>query len=425
MTRGHIDPVVRSCVATSRTVWRQECLWRDGADPRTRRNLIRRGSRRTDAYLQFIDGSHIRATIAALLAYLTRACHPCRGHGDSQPNPPLHLASAPCPDKLPRLRRALSGRVRTRCRRGALERNCRRSSRCQLCRTAGDVSQHTWRKRPDDRLRRCYASLFTDRAISYPKDQGVRPHEGCLDRCSGNGALLLWRLGSCSLFRTESGFDKVVLINAAWGGRKRRPGHGRSRRVHGLQAASLRTPLVPIVEKVRGEKSMKMIYATGEHPTRRRPTSRASVPAFVLGDSEILTLARWAVAIEAHYGCPMDMEWARDGENGRMYIVQAPTVVQSRRCGAAPHPIGSQGRQGSHGCTADGDAVGEKPCPPLRSDRCGAAPRHGVTAPSRASLAQCTSVHSRRRGPIPCPSGSRNALRLLRPSQRASGFRCR
>ena len=62
------------------------------------------------------------------------------------------------------------------------------------------------------------------------------------------------------------------------------------------------------------------------------PTSKAERAAFVLSDAEILTLARWACMIEAHYGCPMDMEWAKDGETGEMFIVQArPETVQSRR----------------------------------------------------------------------------------------------
>ena len=62
------------------------------------------------------------------------------------------------------------------------------------------------------------------------------------------------------------------------------------------------------------------------------PTSKAERAAFVLADDDILMLARWAVAIEEHYGRPMDMEWAKDGETGEMFIVQArPETVQSRR----------------------------------------------------------------------------------------------
>ena len=80
----------------------------------------------------------------------------------------------------------------------------------------------------------------------------------------------------------------------------------------------------------------------------------------MLSDDEILTLARWAVAIEAHYGCPMDMEWARDGETGEMYIVQArPETVQSRRDAGALRTL-SDRREGQELVTkgiAIGDAV--------------------------------------------------------------------
>jgi pyruvate,water dikinase len=76
-----------------------------------------------------------------------------------------------------------------------------------------------------------------------------------------------------------------------------------------------------------------MIYAEGgERPTRNVPTSLAERAGFVLADDEVLTLARWACIIERHYGCPMDMEWAKDGETGELYLVQArPETAQSRR----------------------------------------------------------------------------------------------
>ena len=96
-----------------------------------------------------------------------------------------------------------------------------------------------------------------------------------------------------------------------------------------LAEASLR----PILEKKLGGKAIKMIYADGEErPVRNVPTSKAERRSFVLTDAEILQLARWAQAIETHYGCPMDMEWAKDGETGELFIVQArPETVQARR----------------------------------------------------------------------------------------------
>ncbi len=89
---------------------------------------------------------------------------------------------------------------------------------------------------------------------------------------------------------------------------------------------------MPIVEKRLGAKDRKLIYATGaEAPTRNVPTSAVERASFVLSDDEIISLSRWACVIEDHYGRPMDMEWAKDGETQEMFIVQArPETVQSR-----------------------------------------------------------------------------------------------
>jgi pyruvate,water dikinase len=88
--------------------------------------------------------------------------------------------------------------------------------------------------------------------------------------------------------------------------------------------------LIPILEKRRGEKAIKMILQSSGAP-RNVPTSKAERESYVLSDAEILDLARQACVIEDHYGQPMDMEWARDGDSGTLYIVQArPETVQSR-----------------------------------------------------------------------------------------------
>jgi pyruvate,water dikinase len=106
---------------------------------------------------------------------------------------------------------------------------------------------------------------------------------------------------------------------------------------------------VPIIEKKLGDKAQKLIYAQeGQQPTRNVPTSKAERAAFVLNDAEILTLSRWACAIEDHYGRPMDMEWAKDGETGELFIVQArPETVQSRKEASSfrSYRIKSKGRK--------------------------------------------------------------------------------
>ncbi|GLQ56599.1 phosphoenolpyruvate synthase [Devosia nitrariae] len=182
--------------------------------------------------------------------------------------------------------------------------------------------------------RRCYASLFTDRAISYRQTKGFDHMQVALS--IGVQQMVRSDLGGSGVMfsiDTETGFDKVVLINAAWG-----LGENVVQGIVDPDEYQVFKPLLadngfsPIIEKRLGEKVVKMVYAKGTPPTRNVPTSKVERRAYVLSDSEILDLARWAVAIEKHYGCPMDMEWARDGETGRIFIVQArPETVQSQR----------------------------------------------------------------------------------------------
>ena len=182
--------------------------------------------------------------------------------------------------------------------------------------------------------KRCYASLFTDRAISYRETRGFDHMKVALS--IGVQEMVRSDIGGSGVMfsiDTETGFDKVVLINAAWGlGENVVQGAVDPDEYQVFKPLLHRTGVTPIIEKTLGAKAIKMIYARGEPPTRNVPTSKRERGRFVLSDREILDLARWAVIIEEHYGCPMDMEWARDGITGQMFIVQArPETVQSRR----------------------------------------------------------------------------------------------
>ncbi len=182
--------------------------------------------------------------------------------------------------------------------------------------------------------RRCYASLFTDRAISYRQAKGFDHMSIALS--VGVQQMVRSDLGGAGVMfsiDTETGFKDLVVINAAWGlGENVVQGTVDPDEYQVFKPLLSDSSLVPITGKSRGEKAWKLIYADTDGPTRNVPTSKAERRAFVLSDTEILDLARWAVLIEAHYGCPMDMEWAKDGETGEMFIVQArPETVQSRR----------------------------------------------------------------------------------------------
>ena len=185
-----------------------------------------------------------------------------------------------------------------------------------------------------DACRRCFASLFTDRAIAYREAHGFDHLKVALSvgvqrmvRADTGGSGVMFSI------ETETGFDRIVLINAAWGlGENVVQGAVDPDEYHVYKPLLDDPALTPIVEKQLGAKEKKLVYGSGASPTRNVPTSRVERESFVLSDPEILTLARWAVTIERHYGLPMDMEWARDGETGEIFIVQArPEPVQSRR----------------------------------------------------------------------------------------------
>jgi len=211
-----------------------------------------------------------------------------------------------------------------------------------------------------DACKRCYASLFTDRAISYRIAKGFDHLKVALSigvqqmvRSDRAGAGVMFSLD------TESGFDRVVLINAAWGlGEMVVQGAVDPDEYQVFKPLLDTSGVTPILEKRLGAKAEKLIYAsTGETPTRRTATSRRERASFVLAEAEILALARWACVIEDHYGVPMDMEWAKDGESGELFIVQArPETVQSRRDAAALHTY-SVSSKGS--LLATGLAIGE------------------------------------------------------------------
>lgn len=213
-----------------------------------------------------------------------------------------------------------------------------------------------------DACRRCYASLFTDRAISYREAKGFEHLEVALS--VGVQKMVRSDLGGAGVMfsiDTETGFDKVVVVNAAWGlGENVVQGAVDPDEYQIFKPLLDDMALAPIIEKKLGGKALKMLYATGgERPTRNVPTSKAERASFVLDDQEILQLARWACAIEAHYGMPMDMEWAKDGNTGALYIVQArPETVQSRKEAGAlkSFHIKSKGRKLVEGLSI-GDAI--------------------------------------------------------------------
>ena len=224
--------------------------------------------------------------------------------------------------------------------------------------------------RGEDRLidacHRCFASLWTDRAISYRAARGfdhfevslsvgVQPMVRSDEACSG----VMFTLD------TESGFRDVVVINGAWG-------LGEAI-VQGMATPdewivfkpTLAMGARPIVSRHLGTKEVKMVYGLDGKGTRTREVVEAQRQRFCLSDYEVLQLSRWACIIEAHYSeragraTPMDIEWAKDGHTGELFILQArPETVH-----ATNHQsyIEIHKLTGAHGSPlATGIAVGDK-----------------------------------------------------------------
>ena len=190
-----------------------------------------------------------------------------------------------------------------------------------------------------ERCRRCYASLYTDRAIAYRVEQGFRHMEVAIsvgvqkmvrsDKASAGVAFSL---------DTESGYPDAVMISAAWGlGENVVKGRVTPDQYTVYKPLLDREDAVPIVEKSLGQKERKEIYVSAAHGgSRSYYTHEGERGSFVLEDEEILQIARWTCVIEDHYGRPMDVEWAKDGDSGDLFVVQArPETVQSQQAGAS------------------------------------------------------------------------------------------
>ncbi len=185
--------------------------------------------------------------------------------------------------------------------------------------------------------RQCFASLFTDRAISYRQEHGFDHMEVALSvgvqkmvRSDKAGAGVMFSLD------TETGFPDVVSIDAAWGlGENVVQGSVTPDSYKLFKPLLKEARYTPIVERKLGDKKRKMVYATGgSQVVKNVKTRKHERRQWVLTDAELLQLARWACLIEAHYQKPMDMEWAKDGDTGELFIVQArPETVQSQKQG--------------------------------------------------------------------------------------------
>jgi pyruvate,water dikinase len=181
-------------------------------------------------------------------------------------------------------------------------------------------------------IKACYASLFTDRAISYRSSRGFDHLKVALS--IGVQKMVRSDLASSGVMfslDTESGSENLILINAILGLGENIVGGRVNADEFCVFKPTLKQGFQTIIKRTLGSKKEKMVYDDRQH-TINQPTTLEEQYRFCIDDDEVMTLAKYAVMIEEHYGCPMDIEWAKDGNDGKLYIVQArPETVQSRR----------------------------------------------------------------------------------------------
>jgi pyruvate, water dikinase len=188
--------------------------------------------------------------------------------------------------------------------------------------------------------KKCFASIFTDRAFYYRQMHGF-DHLG-IALSIGVQKMVRSDLASSGVMfslDTETGFTNAVLINASYGLGENIVQGAVNPDEYMVFKPTLKQGFRPILSKTLGSKETKLIYDTGgSKSTKNVPVPPSERKRLVLSDDEILELARWACVIEDHYSevngayTPMDMEWAKDGVTGQIFIVQArPETVQSRK----------------------------------------------------------------------------------------------
>ncbi len=216
-----------------------------------------------------------------------------------------------------------------------------------------------------DYVQKCFASLFTDRAISYRQDKGF-DHFSVYLSVAVQKMVRSDRASSGVMFTldTESGFRDVVYITGAWGlGEYIVQGKVNPDEFYVFKP-TLKMGFKPILSKKLGSKHLKLVYGDSlKKPLKEVKTTQEERASFCLQDEEILKLAEWAVLIEEHYGRPMDIEWAKDGDGkeigtGELFIVQArPETVHAIK-DSKYYEIYKLNGEGKVLCT--GKAVGSK-----------------------------------------------------------------
>lgn len=182
------------------------------------------------------------------------------------------------------------------------------------------------------RIKEVFASLYNDRAISYRVHQGFEHADVALS--AGIQRMVRSDIGASGVMfsiDTESGFEDVVFITSSWGlGECVVQGSVNPDEFY-VHKPTLQSGKPAILGRNRGSKLIKMVYGSGDELVKTVSVDEADQKQFSLNDADVTELARMATKIEQHYGRPMDIEWGKDGVDGKLYILQArPETVESR-----------------------------------------------------------------------------------------------
>ncbi len=204
-------------------------------------------------------------------------------------------------------------------------------------------------------IKKCYASLFTDRAISYRIDHGFDHFNVYLS--IGIQKMVRADMACSGVIFTidpETGFKDVVYITGAWGLGELVVKGAVNPDAFYVFKPTLEKGYKAIIEKKLGAKNRMLVY--GEEGIMEKDVPGHLTDKFILDDDEILQLAKWAIEIEKHYGMAMDIEWAKDGVSNELYIVQArPETVHSRCKSFSVYRLMEKGE-----LLVEGEAIGNK-----------------------------------------------------------------
>lgn len=287
------------------------------------------------AYRAFIEGNDLESSIREMLEQLSR-------DGVEKVGPKIRKAilKAEWPA-------AVEAAIRKAYREFAEEQGGEASVAVRSSATAEDLPEASFAGQQETYLnvsgedtvleacKKCYASLFTDRAISYREEKNFDHMAVALSA----GVQLMVRgdtgaSGVMFTLDTDSGFRDVVVINGAWGLGETVVGGEVNPDEYVIFKPKLgEGDCLPIVRRSLGEKAIKAVYSKKkDRQIENKETLKKERKHFVLSDEEAVRLAGWGKVIEAHYAKPMDIEWAKDGETDELYILQArPETVESQK----------------------------------------------------------------------------------------------